>query len=354
MSVFRLIACLLALSLAASTAAAFDRAAEAIVADLARARRAVAEAQRSAGPGSEAHRAAAQSLCDLVEELEKADPANRELESWRPERWMALSRLLGKARDADAEINTLLAKLGEGDAARLPRYWLVRVRMETARGFAAEDLKALEAAFDEFIAHHPKAPEAGDLFYEYASFRSDDPDTEINLLSRFVKEYPEHKSARIAAARLERMKSIGRDFELEFDDAISGKKIAMTNLRGKVVVVDFWASWCGPCMAEMPRMKELYAKYKDQGVEFIGVSLDRSQSEGGLDALKAAVKRVGMTWPQYYQGDYWSSKFSNGWGVRSIPAVFVVDANGKLASLDARGRLESILPPLIAKAKSTK
>ena len=67
------------------------------------------------------------------------------------------------------------------------------------------------------------------------------------------------------------------------------------------MVVDFWATWCGPCVAEMPAMKKLYAEYKDKGVEFIGVSLDHK--EGGLGQLKAFVAKEGIPWPQYYQGD---------------------------------------------------
>ena len=106
----------------------------------------------------------------------------------------------------------------------------------------------------------------------------------------------------------------------------------MKSLKGKVVVIDFWATWCGPCVAEMPKMKELYAKYHDQGVEFIGVSLDQPKEEGGLDSLKKFVKENEIAWPQYYQGNFWESEFSKSWGVNAIPCVFIVDADGKLYS----------------------
>src|SRR4029077_11122640 len=85
------------------------------------------------------------------------------------------------------------------------------------------------------------------------------------------------------------------------------------------------------------------------GVEFIGVSLDQPKEDGGLDALKKFVKDKGIEWPQYYQGNFWKSAFSSSWGINSIPCVFVVDAEGKLFSVDARGKLEKMIPELLEK-----
>ena len=88
--------------------------------------------------------------------------------------------------------------------------------------------------------------------------------------------------------------------ELAFNDAITGKHIDLQkDLKGKVVVVDFWATWCGPCCAEMPKNKEIYAKFKDQGVEFVGISLDNPDDQGGLTALKKYVAANQIEWPQY-------------------------------------------------------
>ncbi len=123
----------------------------------------------------------------------------------------------------------------------------------------------------------------------------------------------------------------------------------MKNLKGKVVVIDFWATWCGPCLAEIPHMKELYTKYRGQGVEFIGVSLDQPKDKGGLDNLRKYVKDNGIEWPQYYQGNYWDSEFSKGLGITAIPRVFVVDQNGKLYSVSARGKLDTMIPELLKK-----
>ena len=107
--------------------------------------------------------------------------------------------------------------------------------------------------------------------------------------------------------------AIGKPFDLEFTDAISGSTVSIKGLKGKVVVIDFWATWCGPCVAEMPKMKELYAKYRDKGVEFIGVSLDQPKERGGLDKLKKFVKENEIAWPQYYQGNGWESEFLHSW-----------------------------------------
>jgi thiol-disulfide isomerase/thioredoxin len=191
----------------------------------------------------------------------------------------------------------------------------------------------------------PRAPQVLNLLAD------EEPDAarQAQLLKRIVREYPQSEEAESARGQLRRVEAIGKPFTLSFTDAVSGKKVSMPGLKGKVVVIDFWATWCGPCVAEMPKMKELYEQFKDKGVEFIGVSLDAPAAEGGQIALKEFVAQNQIPWPQYYQGKGWESEFSRGWGINSIPAMFVVDADGKLANVQARGRLEEILPELLSK-----
>jgi thiol-disulfide isomerase/thioredoxin len=200
------------------------------------------------------------------------------------------------------------------------------------------------AAVDEFIKAAPKDQRGAQLLFQMA-MREEDPAKKSALNKRIVDEFPNTDGAKMAQGQLRLTDAIGKPFDLAFTDAISGKEIKMADLKGKVVVVDFWATWCGPCVAEMPKMKELYAEYKDKGVEFIGVSLD--EPGDGLQKLKDFVAKNEITWPQYYQGKAWSSEFSSSWGINSIPCVFVVDTEGKLYSTQARGKLKEIIPKLL-------
>lgn len=154
---------------------------------------------------------------------------------------------------------------------------------------------------------------------------------------------------RKATTRPQSPSAVGERFQLSFTDAISGKTISMKDLKGKVVVIDFWATWCPQCVAAMPHLKELYAQYKGKGVEFIGVNLDEPQSEGGLAAMKQFVDKEGIKWPQYYQGGGIDVGFAAAWGIEKTPTVFIIDSAGNLKSTDAGENLDRLLVELTTK-----
>lgn len=113
-----------------------------------------------------------------------------------------------------------------------------------------------------------------------------------------------------------------------------GKPLALKDIKAKVTIIDFWASWCKPCRNENPNVVKMYNKYHDKGLEIIGVSLDK---EGQKDRWIKAIEKDGLTWPQVSNLKGWQEPIAQQYGVRSIPATFILDESGKIISSNLRG-----------------
>ena len=124
----------------------------------------------------------------------------------------------------------------------------------------------------------------------------------------------------------------------------SGETIALSDLKGKVVLLDFWASWCGPCRRENPNVVKMYEKYAAKGFEILGVSLDRDKAR-----WEKAIADDGLNWLHVSDLKHWRSEYASLYGVRSIPDTILLDAEGKIIARNLRGKaLEKRLEQLFA------
>jgi peroxiredoxin len=114
----------------------------------------------------------------------------------------------------------------------------------------------------------------------------------------------------------------------------NGKPITLSGFRGKYLLIDFWASWCGPCRRENPNVVKAYDKYRDKGFEVLGVSLD---SEKGRDNWINDIKEDGLVWTQVSDLKYWKNAVAVQFGIHSIPQNFLLDPTGKIVDMNLRG-----------------
>ena len=127
---------------------------------------------------------------------------------------------------------------------------------------------------------------------------------------------------------------IGKPLDIRFT-ALDGREVDLAKLAGKVVLVEFWSTTCGPCIAEIPTVKATYQKLHDQGFEVVGISLDDKES-----ALRRFIKEKELPWPQHFDGKGWENQFAVRYGIFSIPTAWLVDKRGHLRDTDARFDLE--------------
>jgi outer membrane lipoprotein-sorting protein/peroxiredoxin len=127
---------------------------------------------------------------------------------------------------------------------------------------------------------------------------------------------------------------------------LAGKPVTLAEYKGKVLLLDFWATWCGPCVGELPNVVAAYNKYHAKGFEIVGISLDQADAKPKLTKFIADKK---MPWRQIYDGKFWEAGNAKAYGVQSIPFTLLIGKDGKIAAVGARG--EALAPAIEAALK---
>jgi thiol-disulfide isomerase/thioredoxin/lipoprotein NlpI len=155
----------------------------------------------------------------------------------------------------------------------------------------------------------------------------------VAALKTYLEKEPAADDAHAARAVIANPKMAGASFAPAFKVASTdGGELSLAKLKGKVVLLDFWATWCGPCRVEMPQVKRIWKKYGGDSFVIVGVNMDRNRN-----IFDSYVKHEELTWPQYYDGLGWGNKIAQLYGVHSIPQTFLIDGHGIIRAAGLHG-----------------
>lgn len=208
-------------------------------------------------------------------------------------------------------------------------------------------------AIDAFSNRYPKVELCVFQYYNFSQMAKGSEYEAVGL-ERIVSRYPSHRLASSAKGRLRDFKLLGKPLDLRFSDVLTGSPIDLKDYRGKVVLVDFWATWCAPCKVEIEsELIDLAKRLEPRGFAVIGISVDLPEAQGGKEMLLAYIKQKQIPWPNFYSGQPQGQGPAAKFGVSSFPTQFLIDRQGNLRSLDASKNLVSNIEQLLAETPNS-
>jgi peroxiredoxin len=217
-------------------------------------------------------------------------------------------------------------------------------RQDSVEGLFNVALSQRDAALQNWFGQHPKSFVAP-LMIVLNYGETGDADVMRSMFDRFSPEVKTSYYGHYLETMLVKMEDlkIGKTAPAFAQADVNGKPVALESFKGKYVLVDFWASWCGPCRMENPNLVRTYNKYKNQNFEILGVSLDNNKAK-----WLQAIQDDQLIWTQVSDLKFWQNEVALQYGVKSIPANFLLDKEGKIVAKDLRGaQLEQVLEQVL-------
>jgi peroxiredoxin len=190
------------------------------------------------------------------------------------------------------------------------------------------------AILKTFIKNHPKSPVSGYIIYSDMNNAAIPLVDVIEALGYLDKGMASSKFVKLANKRVDEKKgtTVGYTATNFSQNTPDGKKVSLTDFRGKYVLVDFWASWCRPCRMENPNVVAAYNRFKDKGFTVLGVSMDSNR-----DPWITAIQQDNLTWTHISDLKGWGNEVGKLYNVTGIPQNFLIDREGKIVAKDLRG-----------------
>jgi thiol-disulfide isomerase/thioredoxin len=197
-------------------------------------------------------------------------------------------------------------------------------------------IRSLMARYPENAAWNPSLMQIADISSEVDRPRA------LRLL-RELAAADKGRTGKLAQSRLVKLQMLGKPVDIAFNP-INGGRVDLAQTKGKVVLVDFWATWCTPCVNEIPNIVKIFETYHDQGFEIVGISYDSDKKK-----LTKMMAEKGMSWPQYFDALGSGNQIGRKFGISGIPTMWLIDKDGNLADLNARKDLEAKVKALLEK-----